>query len=230
MASLLTSSIPRRAASALRAFASGSCSICSVSNKIPQQRQRVAAALHFSRVFSSGSGGGSSQQVGDGDSEDAAKEGLPPDDYYDGHLIGDNLEYLEELIEKTKVLLQKMEELRERKIQAVEMAKLSEFDGFNSKWVASKEIDRLLEETVAQKAHITGQFEEFKAAMLDCKRTVSYAVDAPDGVNDGEVEDMLEDINHIIEDAAVLEDVEHIEHVHEEEAAMVKEICDESVP
>lgn len=49
------------------------------------------------------------------------------------------------------------------------------------------------------------------------------AVDAPDGETDGHIEEEMEEVKHIIDDASKYEDKEAIEHLHKLQDAVHKE-------
>jgi len=142
-------------------------------------------------------------------------EVAPPEDYYDGHLMADHLEYLEDMIEKTDMLKASMEELKLTKLAAVERA------SSGVKWIEAAEIDRLFDQTARQKEEITAGLAELKAKMAEARKT--YAVDAPDGYPDGYFKEEMAEINHIIDDAAVLEDKDKINYQHKMDEKIRKE-------
>ncbi len=146
-------------------------------------------------------------------SQQKVEEEVPPEDYYDGHLMADHLEYLDDMIEKTVELKESMEELKQSKLSAIEKA------SSGVKWIETAEIDRLFEQTSAQKAALGEQLEELKVKMAEARKT--YAVDSPDGYSDAWEKEEMEEIKHIIDDAAAHEDKEEVERFHkqQEEAA-----------
>ena len=83
------------------------------------------------------------------------------------------------------------------------------------KWMDPNEVDRLFN-TVA-KAQVTG---DANANLSEPHRF--YAVDAPDGETDGHLEEEIEEIMHIIEDAADHEDTEAVLHKHAMKTAFDK--------
>lgn len=141
------------------------------------------------------------------------KEEVPDEDYYDGHLMADHLEYLDDMIEKTLTMKKSMEDLKQTKLDAIEKASAG------VKWVEADEIDRLFEQTSSQKAALGEQLAELKAKMAEARKT--YAVDSPDGYSDAWEKEELQEVNHIIQDAAAHEDQEEVERFHkqQEEAA-----------
>jgi len=64
------------------------------------------------------------------------------------------------------------------------------------------------------------ELQEVKTMVRDARRI--YAVDAPDGESDDIVKETLEEVNHIIEDAAKIEDVAKIKKQHQMETEVKK--------
>jgi len=200
----------------MRSRVTGSGSWAPLGSHIPSPSQSCRQTVQLRGL--------TTQQASDGSKKQ--EEGPPPEDYYDGNKIAEHLEYLEEMIDKTAGLKEKMEELRERKAQAVAKAAAG-----GGKWTETKEIDALFEDAARQKADIAAHFDQFRDRMLSARKTMvyNYAVDGPDGESDVHLEEEMVEIEHIIDDAAVLEDREHIDHQHEEQARMGKEVAEEPI-
>ena len=63
-----------------------------------------------------------------------------------------------------------------------------------------RQIQFILEDVVARKEEIMGRLAKIQAQMEDAKKT--FAVDSPDGEVDGHILEELDEVKHIIEDAA----------------------------
>lgn len=83
------------------------------------------------------------------------------------------------------------------------------------------EIQAIFDDVAAHKEEINARLEKLQAAMADAEKT--YAVDSPDGEVDGHLQEEMEEIEHIIKDAAAHEDGAKIERQHKMEAAVRKE-------
>jgi hypothetical protein len=157
---------------------------------------RAVSLLHSTAVTLSS---GKKQENGsDSDDETSSFGRVPPEDYYQGHLMADHLEFLEDMIDKTAKLEESVESLKQTHQQFVQ----------NVKWMDGQDIEELLEPTRKKKEDITKQLVELRKLMASAKKT--YAVDAPDGESDGHIQEELLEIKHIIDDAAVLEDKDAI--------------------
>lgn len=103
---------------------------------------------------------------------------VPPEDYYNGHLMADHLEYLDDMLDKTIKIENVMEDLKEtyrKKKHAYE----------NVGWMESPDIDALFATASHQKQDLSARISELKELIQKSKAT--FAVDAPDGVSDVEV-------------------------------------------
>lgn len=123
----------------------------------------------------------------------AFKERVPPEDYYDGHLLADQLEYVDDLIEKTIAIEKSVSELKENHVR------------FQTgvKWMEAQEIDELLDASSQKKENISLQLAELRKLMVDAKKT--FAVDAPDGDSDGHLKEEMLEVKQIIEETARVE-------------------------
>ena len=84
-----------------------------------------------------------------------------------------------------------------------------------------QEIQSILDDVAAHKEEIKARLQKVAAAVKEAQRI--YAVDSPDGETDGHIAEELEEIKHIIDDAAVHEDKKKIEYSHKMEDAVRKE-------
>jgi hypothetical protein len=138
-----------------------------------------------------------------------SREMIPEEDYYDGHLLADHLEYLDDMLDKTLKLENSMTGLKE---------------------THDKKYEALFHHAASQKSHISGQVTDLKKVLMevtDLKKVLmeaqnNYAVDGPDGTADGQIEDDLVEIDKIIDYAVELEDVDVI-NKHEIEDAVKKD-------
>jgi hypothetical protein len=139
---------------------------------------------------------------------------LPPEEYVDGHLKTDQLEFLDDMIAKTVEIEETMEALKEtygKKKHAYT----------NVGFMESAEIDRLFETAASQKEDLSEKISLLKEVMQEAKRT--FAVDAPDGLPDARIKEEMAEINHIIQDAAEHEDRDKIEYQHKMDNAVRKD-------
>jgi hypothetical protein len=125
-------------------------------------------------------------------------EKVPNEDYYDGHLLVDHLEYIDDMIGKTMELKESLTELKQTKEDAILAARTT-----GVRWTDATDIDRLFEKTKKTKAELAAQHEQLIAMMADAKKY--YAVDGPDGDSDGHIKEELEEVNHIIADTAAMD-------------------------
>jgi hypothetical protein len=130
------------------------------------------------------------------------KEKVPPADYYNGHLMTDHLEYIDDLIEKTMEMEGSMGDLKETYTRKREIYYGDEHNGV--RWMESSEIDALFQDAATQKAKLSEQLADMKKLLADAKKT--FAVDAPDGYPDDLEKEELKEIDFIIEEAAAHED------------------------
>jgi hypothetical protein len=174
----------------------------------------------------------------------SSKLPLPPEEYINGHLKTDHLEYLGSLLEdrehrKKSHLGQSvfssfdcfgfyLDDMIEKTLEIEEsMAGLKETYGKKKDsyttigWTSSADIDRLFETAATQKEELSEQIAELKKIMQKAKST--FAVDAPDGSADAGTKEDMEEVNHIIKDAAEHEDKDKIELQHKMNHAVRKD-------
>ena len=143
-------------------------------------------------------------------------EKVPDEDYYDGHLMADHLEYIDDMIDKTIQIESFMTDLKETYNQ-----KRSAMQG-DSPTLTKEELDALFAKAALQKEQISSSLESMKAILL-AQKTKTYAVDAPDGTSDGSIREGIQEVNEIIDYAAKHEDTEKIRKQHEYEDAVKKD-------
>jgi hypothetical protein len=143
-------------------------------------------------------------------------EKVPEEDYYDGHLLTDHLEYLDDMLDKTLKIETSMEELKQTYAQKREAYNKHQGSGSN------EEIDGLFEKSASQKQHLSHQIASLKALLMQAQGTY-FAVDAPDGTSDAQLRDGLKEVNQIIDYAAEHEDINKMNKRHEFEDAVKKE-------
>lgn len=134
-------------------------------------------------------------------------ENVPNEDYVNGHLLTDHLEYMEDMLEVTLKMEQSMMELQdiydEKKIALEEL-------------VETVTLDALFEKSATQRELISGQIAELKTVLANAK---AFAADAPDGTTDAEVRDGIREANRIIDSAATNEDADSVRIKHAFERA-----------
>jgi hypothetical protein len=143
-----------------------------------------------------------------------AAEKVPEEDYYDGHLMTEHLEYLDDMLDKTIEIEKSLDDLKETYSQ-----KRSEYENAGL-LESSEELEQLLDQAAAQKANISIQLTNLKTIMLNAHAT---AIDAPDGTSDAELRDGYQEVNKIIEHAAKYEDKDMVNKKHAIEEKIQKE-------
>jgi hypothetical protein len=125
---------------------------------------------------------------------------IPENDYYHGHLLYDQLEYVNDVIEKT---IMEMEDSVET-LEDLHGKKLSLFSTIRSN--DSTEIENLFEESAEVKATMKRQLSAMKQ-LLKNKRinSSSFAVDAPNGVSDDFMQREIKEVQHILFDTPTIE-------------------------
>jgi len=131
---------------------------------------------------------------------------VPKEDYYDGHLIADHLEYIDDMMEKTVKLEEVLDDLK-----LVHEEARAKVTASNVHWMEPGMIDQLFEQSAAKKEAIRQHIKELKELMEMTKQ--AFAVDAPDGTSDGYMKEEMEEARHIFDDAAALKVEEDIEKV-----------------
>jgi hypothetical protein len=144
-------------------------------------------------------------------------EKVPEEDYYDGHLMADHLEYLDDMVEKTVKVESGMEELKvtyAQKRQALQSSNTS-----------PAEIEALFVKAAEQKGEISSQIALLKAAVMNAKRGAqAFAVDSPDGVSDAQMQRDFQQVSQIINQQAKSHEVaSKINQQHKIENAIRKD-------
>lgn len=119
-------------------------------------------------------------------------EKVPPEDYYNGHLMADRLEYLDDMIDKTLEIENNMESLKETYAQKRQAYRDS---------ASLEEMEKLFLKAEEQKLMISAQIASLKKTLMGAK-SAAFAVDAPDGTSDEMEELFLKEANDIINDSA----------------------------
>eukprot|EP00529_Nitzschia_sp_RCC80_P035806 CAMPEP_0113480462 /NCGR_PEP_ID=MMETSP0014_2-20120614/21890_1 /TAXON_ID=2857 /ORGANISM="Nitzschia sp." /LENGTH=172 /DNA_ID=CAMNT_0000373897 /DNA_START=228 /DNA_END=743 /DNA_ORIENTATION=+ /assembly_acc=CAM_ASM_000159 len=138
-------------------------------------------------------------------------ERVPPEDYVDGHLLTDHLEYLDDMLDVTLKMEESMAELQD--LYNEKQAALAELSD-------AVELDALFEKSASKKALMSSQIAELKAVLSNAR---AYASDAPDGTSDAEVRTNAKVVQEIIDDAAQIEDVDEVRMKHAMDRAVKKE-------
>jgi hypothetical protein len=137
---------------------------------------------------------------------------VPEEDYYDGHLIVDHLEYLDDMIDKCLAIETSVDELKDTYAQKRQAYKEA----------SSDEVDALFEKSASQKENISSQLANLKAIMKSAQQN-AFAVDGPDGTTDAQEREGLQEVSKIIDYAASHEDVQKMNKKHEFQDAVKKE-------
>ena len=138
---------------------------------------------------------------------------LDPNDTH----MRDEFDVLEKMLQEGWVDRKKVQELRDM-VTAVD-APDGETDGHLAEEM--KEVQAIFDDVAAHKEEINARLAKLNAAIKENLKT--YAVEAPDGEVDGHILEEMEEINHIIDDAAKLEDKDQIEYQHKMEEGVRKD-------
>lgn len=142
----------------------------------------------------------------------STREEVPPEDYYDGHLMADRLEYLDDMLDKTIALESSLDELKTTYAKKKNAMKQGN---------SAAEVEALFEKAAFQKENMSRQIEVLKASLMSARS--GFAVDAPDGVSDFELNEGVKETSSIIDYAEKHENKEAIEKRHKMEDAVKKE-------
>ena len=136
-------------------------------------------------------------------------ENIPKVDYYDGHLMADHLEYIDDMIAKAVQIEESINKLQETHDKKKDLAT-------NINWMESEEVQALFEQSDHQKQNMREQLKRLQEIMSKAKGTV-IAVDAPDGTSDDMIEEDMQAVEEIINYAKEHEIKEVIDALHENE-------------
>jgi hypothetical protein len=126
---------------------------------------------------------------------------IPENDYYHGHLLCDQLEYINDAVEKS---ISEVEQSID-KLEGLHAKKRSMFTTIG--WTDTAEIDALFNESAEVKATMKRQLSEMKLLLKDQKNTKSsFAVDAPDGTSDGFFKEEMQEVQHILNDTPTVQE------------------------
>ena len=132
----------------------------------------------------------------------------------------DQFEILEKMLDEGLVDRKKVSELKAMwpKVTAVDAP-----DGASDAELAAemKEIQAIFDDVAAHKDEINARLAKLHAIMKENQKI--FAVESPDGEVDGHIAEEMEEIKHIIDDAAKLEDKDQIDYQHKMEGAVRKE-------
>lgn len=124
---------------------------------------------------------------------------VPPEDYYEGHLMADHLEYLDDMIEHANLLERHLDDLQVKHLRLLSATS-------NIKWMDAGDIEALFGPSRRAHSSMSQQLQQTRHELA----AKVFAVDAPDGTADGRIQEEMLEIQHIIEDAAVHEDAADI--------------------
>lgn len=126
---------------------------------------------------------------------------IPENDYYHGHLLCDQLEYVNDAVEKS---ISEVEQSID-KLEGLYAKKQSMFTTIG--WTDTAEIDALFSESAEVKANMKRQLSEMKQLLKDRKSAKSsFAVDAPDGTSDGYFKEEMHEVQHILDDTPTIQE------------------------
>lgn len=126
---------------------------------------------------------------------------IPENDYYHGHLLCDQLEYVNDVVEKSISEVEQSINM----LEGLHAKKRSMFTTIG--WTDSAEIDALFSESAEIKASMKRQLSEMKQLLKDRMNTKSsFAVDAPDGTSDGFFKEEMQEVQHILDDTPTVQE------------------------
>jgi outer membrane protein assembly factor BamB len=128
-------------------------------------------------------------------------------------ILDDHLQYLDEMVEKSIEINQIVKDMGNSHAQH----KTNLFTAGGTQWRTQADIDILFKSAVKRQEEMTAALADMKTLIEEAKST--FAVDAPDGETDWHVKTEMEEIKHIIDDAAVMEDPTVIQAKHDAQAA-----------
>lgn len=147
----------------------------------------------------------------------STKEQVPKEDYYNGHLLVDHLEYIDDMLDHTLKIENTVKGLKSTHDKKYQAYMKTASPG------ATAELDDLFHQSAMEKEELMKQLEELKKMMMMRAQTMYYAVDAPDGMPDAELVDEEVEVDRIIDYASKFEDAKEVKRQHEMEKAIKKE-------
>lgn len=126
---------------------------------------------------------------------------IPENDYYRGHLLTDQLEFVNDVVEKSISDI-------EQSVKVLEDLHAKKHSMFSTiGWTDSAEIDALFKESAEVKMNMKRQLNEMKQILKDRMNVkASFAVDAPDGISDGFLKEEMQEVQHIIDDTPTIQE------------------------
>lgn len=121
-------------------------------------------------------------------------ERAPPEDYINGHLLTEHLEFVEDMIQKVDELEQTTSRLKK---------------AYTVKWMDPADLEALFHVSKQTSQELAAQAERIRLLVEDGKHF--FAVDAPDGETDGDMEDAQHEIDHMIQESAEIQRIRHEE-------------------
>jgi hypothetical protein len=132
-------------------------------------------------------------------------------------------EYLDQMMDKTSKIESSMQALRETSL--TQKKQYAATTGTTTiKWTDASEIDKLFDESVKHKDDISTELAKLQSILHEARQEFYYGVDAPDGEGDWHVREEMQEIKHIIDNAAVLEDKDEVMRRHKMEAEAAAQI------
>jgi len=137
----------------------------------------------------------------------------------------DEFQVLEDMLEKNwhDVSEEEMKHLRDLATMKHAPMAVDGPDGDSDGHMAEElaEVKAIIDDVAAHKEEIKARLQKVAARVAENKKT--FAVDSPDGETDGHIQEEMEEIKHIIEDAAAHEDKQKVLYQHKMEAAVRKD-------
>jgi hypothetical protein len=117
------------------------------------------------------------------------------DEYYEGHLLTDQLEYIDVIMDKAVEIEESIDRLQTLYKQKKAVA-------MNVQWMTANDIEELFQESQQQKKRIKELVANVKELSSEVKGRIFYnGVDAPDGTSDDMVKKDMEAVDSIIYNA-----------------------------
>jgi hypothetical protein len=160
---------------------------------------RPAAILACQRAAVARMSTAASTHNSDNNDDSVENMAVPPEDYYDGHLMADHLEYLDDMIEHANLLERHLDDLQVKHLRLLSATS-------SVKWMDAGDIEVLFGPSRRAHSSMSQQLQQTRQALA----SKVFAVDAPDGTSDARIKEEMAEIQHIIDDAAVHEDAADI--------------------
>jgi len=142
-------------------------------------------------------------------------ERIPKEEYYQGHLMADHLEYIDGMIEKAVEMEESINKIQDVHDKKKDLA-------MNVNWMESYEIRDLFKKSEQQKKELREQISSLRDILTEARSRL-IAVDAPDGTSDDMVQEDMQAVEAIINYAKEHEIKEAIDALHEEEECCRRE-------